>query len=114
MRDLVELDHAYRQRGLSILGLAFELTGDLERDTRQVWQFAEHHGVEFPLLVAGVSDKQEASRTFPLIDRVRSYPTTIFMDGEGRVRAVYQGYSGPAAGEAVLSKYSAEPESGQF
>ena len=76
------------------------MTGDLERDAEQVRVYANHHGVEFPVLIAGVSDKEEASRAFPLLDRVRSYPTTVFMDGEGRVRAVHQGYTGPATGEA--------------
>jgi thiol-disulfide isomerase/thioredoxin len=97
---LVELDRKYRDRGLAIVGLAFEMTGEFERDAEQVRVYARHHGVEFPLLVAGVSDKEEATRAFPLLDRVRSYPTTIFMDAAGAVRAVHQGYTGPATGEA--------------
>ncbi len=36
----------------------------------------------------------------PLIDRVRSFPTVIFLDAEDRVRAIHQGYSGPATGAA--------------
>lgn len=99
-RFMVELDRQYRDRGLSIVGLAFEHTGEFERDARQVRVWAEHHGVEYPLLVAGLSDKDEASNAFPLVDRIRSYPTTVFLHADGRVRAVHQGYSGPATGEA--------------
>ena len=99
-RFLVELDSRYRDRGLSILGLAFEMTGDFERDAEQVRTYAQHHGVEYPLLLAGVYDKEEASQAFPLLDRVRSFPTTIFLHADGRVRAVHQGYAGPATGEA--------------
>jgi thiol-disulfide isomerase/thioredoxin len=97
---LVELDRRYRGRGLSIVGLAFEMTGDFDRDAAQVRTFAEHHGIQFPLLVAGLADKDAASGAFPLIDRVRSYPTTIFVDRTGRLRAVHSGYSGPATGDA--------------
>jgi thiol-disulfide isomerase/thioredoxin len=97
---LVELYGRYRSRGLSIVGLAFEMTGNLERDTEQVRRYAEHHGVEFPLLVAGLSDKSEASRAFPLVDRVRAFPTTLFLRSDGSVHAVHSGYSGPATGEA--------------
>ncbi len=97
---LGELERDYGDRGLSILGLAYELTGDFERDANQVRRFASHHGLKFPMLIAGVSDKAEASKTLPLIDRIRSYPTTIFIDGNGRVRAVHQGFSGPATGAA--------------
>ncbi|HEX2574195.1 MAG TPA: TlpA disulfide reductase family protein [Polyangia bacterium] len=96
---LVELDRRYRGRGLSILGLAFEATGELQRDTEQVRRFAAHHHVEYPVLVAGLSDKEQASKTFPLLDRVRAYPTTIFLHADGRLRAIHTGFAGPATGE---------------
>jgi thiol-disulfide isomerase/thioredoxin len=97
---LVELDRKYGAQGLSIVGLAFEFSGEHERDAEQLRRYARHHDIEFPLLIAGVSDKAEASRAFPLLDRIRSYPTTIFLHGDGRVRAIHQGFSGPATGEA--------------
>ena len=96
---LAELHRRYKDRGLSILALAFELTGDLERDTRQVEIYKRRYGIEFPVLVAGLADKKEASKAFPLLDRVRSYPTTVFMDADGRVRAVHTGFAGPATGK---------------
>ena len=95
---LAELDRRYRARGLRIVGLAFEHTGDFERDARQCRRYAERHGIEFPILLAGTSDKQEASRRFPLLDRVRAFPTTVFLHGDGRVRAVHTGFAGPATG----------------
>ena len=97
---LAELDSEYRGRGLSIVGLAFEMTGEFERDAEQVRRYAEHHGLRFPLLVAGLSDKALASESFPLLDRIRSYPTTVFFHADGRVRAVHQGFAGPATGQA--------------
>lgn len=99
-RFLVELDEKYRERGLSILGLGFELTGDFDRDAEQLRVYAKHHGVRYPLLVGGTRDREEASRAFPLIDEIRSYPTTVFLHDDGRMRAVHQGYAGPATGEA--------------
>ena len=99
-RYFLELQERFGSRGLSILALAFELTGDFERDARQVRRFAEHHGATYPLLVAGLSDKKKASKALPLLDRVRSYPTTIFLHADGRVRAIHTGYTGPATGIA--------------
>lgn len=101
-RYLAELHERYGARGLSILGLAFELTGDFARDSGQVRKYATHHKIRYPLLVAGVSDKQKASERFPLLDKVRAYPTTLFVDSKGVVRAVHQGFSGPATGAAHL------------
>ncbi|MCP3918004.1 MAG: TlpA family protein disulfide reductase [bacterium] len=97
---LVELHRRYKDRGLSILGLAFEFGDDFERNARVVREYAEFHGAEFPMLVAGTSDKKEASKAFPVLDKVRAYPTTLFMTPKGQVRAVYTGFSGPATGKA--------------
>jgi thiol-disulfide isomerase/thioredoxin len=99
-RYLVELHRRYAERGLSILGLAFEFGDDLPRQRRVLKRFVEHLGVEYPILIAGTNDKAKASQAFPLLDRVRSYPTTVFLDGTGEVLAVHTGFSGPATGEA--------------
>lgn len=117
---LVELDRKYRARGLAIVGLAFEVTGDLAQDSAQVQRFAAFHHAEFPLLIAGLADKDKASRSLPLLDRVRAYPTTIFLHRDGRVRAVHSGFSGPATGaanaelrrhfEELIEELLAEPE----
>jgi len=97
---LVELDKRYRRRGLSIVGLAFEATGDFERDARQVRKFARRHGIEYPLLVAGISDKNSVPKSLPFLDRLRAFPTTIFLHRDGRIRAIHTGFSGPATGDA--------------
>jgi len=99
-RYLLELWDRYHDRGLDILGLAFELTGDRQRDRHQVQRYAMMHGITWPILLAGVSDKAEASKAMPVLDRVRSYPTIIFIDAEGRVRWIHTGFTGPATGEA--------------
>jgi thiol-disulfide isomerase/thioredoxin len=97
---LVELDRKYRSRGLSILGLAFELTGEFERDAEMVRRYGERHGVTYPLLVAGLADKAKATEQLGALDRVRSYPTTLFLDAENQVQAIHTGFAGPATGEA--------------
>ena len=95
-----ELEKQYKSKGLSILGLAFEMTGDFKRDSEQVKKYLKRHDSSYPVLIAGLSDKKEASKSFPVLDRVRSYPTTIFVDRTGTVRAVHTGFTGPATGKA--------------
>jgi thiol-disulfide isomerase/thioredoxin len=97
---MAELDRMYRERGLSIVGLAFEVAADFERNVEQVRRFTDRHNVAYPILIAGLSDKAKATQTLRVLDRVKSYPTTIFMDQSGTVRAIYSGYSGPATGDA--------------
>jgi thiol-disulfide isomerase/thioredoxin len=95
---LAELDRRYRARGLSILGLAFEIDDDHAYAAERVKSYVRRYGIGFPILIAGTSDKQQASQAFPLVDRVRAFPTTLFLDHTGSVRAVHTGWSGPATG----------------
>lgn len=95
-----ELQDKYGAKGLKILGLAFELTSHQRRNAQQVKTYLRRHGVSYPVLIAGPADKAEASKVFPLLDKIRSYPTTIFVDEQGDVRAVHTGFTGPATGES--------------
>lgn len=97
---LVRLDAEVE--GLSILGLAFELGTDPEVHRASVRDYMAHHGATWPVLIGGTADKAKASEALPILDRVRAYPTTVFMDGDGEVNAVHTGFSGPATGERHL------------
>lgn len=105
---LKELQADYGGRGLKIVGLAFEVTGDAERDAGQVRRYAEHHGIDWPLLIAGTSKKSEASKALPFLSGVRAYPTFIFVRPGGMIEDIYTGFAGPATGathEALKSEF---------
>ncbi len=96
---LAEWDRRYREAGLSIVGLAYEFTGDRARDTRVLRRFAERYGIEYPLLLAGTSDKKAAAQTLPDLTSIVAYPTSVFIARDGRVRKIYSGFSGPGTGD---------------
>lgn len=96
---LKELQAKYGKQ-VSIVGLAFEHSGDFDRDVQQVERYIKRHQTPYPVLLAGTSDKSDATKQLQLVDRIRSYPTTIFLNAAGEVKAVYTGFSGPATGEA--------------
>jgi len=96
---LGELDRRYAAQGLKVVGLGFELTGRQERDLVQLKRYVKRFDIDYPVLLAGLADKSKASQAFPVLDRVRSYPTLIIVDQAGKVRTVYSGFSGPATGE---------------
>lgn len=91
-------DREYRDQGLRIVGLAYEMTGEPDRDRSYVAKFRDRHGIEYPLLLAGTSDKAAASKTLPDLSEVVAFPTTIFVGRDGKVRKVYSGFAGPATG----------------
>lgn len=84
--------------GLEVVGLAYEYTGDAARDVEYLTKYAQRHGIKYPLLLAGTSDKTDASATLPDLSRVAAYPTTIFIGRDGRVHRIYSGFFGPATG----------------
>jgi thiol-disulfide isomerase/thioredoxin len=95
---LAAWDRKYRDRGLEIVGLAYEFTGDAARDREMVRRFAKHYGITYPLLLAGVSDKKKASATLPDLTRVLAYPTSLFIGRDGKVKKIYSGFAGPGTG----------------
>lgn len=95
---LAELHRKYSPRGLSVVGLAFEHERKPAETVALLRRYAKTQGITFPILRAGLSDKKKASQALPILDRVRAYPTTIFLRGDGTVRAVHTGFSGPGTG----------------
>ncbi len=96
---LREIKNKYKSTGLQILGLAYEITGDPALDAEQIRRYAERHGCDWPILLAGTSSKAKASKTLPALSGIKSYPTTIFIDRKGRIQKIYTGFNGPATGE---------------
>ncbi len=116
---LASLHQRYRDRGLEIVGLAFEVTGDAARDAEFVRRFGQRYGITYPLLLAGTSDKKEAGAALPDLTRVASFPTTVFLGRDGKVRKIHSGFDGPGTGahftelkkefEGLIESLLAEP-----
>jgi thiol-disulfide isomerase/thioredoxin len=96
--EMWRLKEKYAER-LTVVGLAFEQTEDFERSARQVRLYTERHGARWPVLIAGLADKEKASAELPVLDRVRAFPTTIFLNARNEIVAVHTGFNGPATGE---------------
>jgi thiol-disulfide isomerase/thioredoxin len=116
---LAKLDREYRDKGLSITALCFELTGEQQRDTAQARKLLERHGAQYLGLLCGRSDRKLAREALPALDTVFAFPMTVFLHRDGRVRAVHAGFSGPATGpeyektkaqfRAIVEELLAEP-----
>ncbi len=102
-RELVSLKESFGDN-LAIVGLAFEITEEFGRSVEQVKRHHEHIGSDWPILIGGLYNKDKATETLGFLDRVRSYPTLVFLDEHNEVLAVYSGFSGPATGEAYTKQ----------
>ncbi len=96
---LVRLWRKYHARGLQIVGLAYEVTGDTAIDGRLVRRYRDKFDIPYPLLLGGISDAQEAAATLPQLHGFGAFPTTIFLGRDGKVKRVHAGFYGPATGD---------------
>jgi thiol-disulfide isomerase/thioredoxin len=94
---LNELYDRYHTRGLEIVGLSFEYTGNWDRDHRQVKTFVARHKIKYPMLLAGSTE--EAEQKLSQLANFSAYPTTIFIGRDGLVKKIHAGFEGPATGE---------------
>ena len=109
--ELVRLYRKYRGRGLEMVGLAYEVTGDSALDGKQLRRYREKFGITFPLLLAGINDTEAAAATLPQLRGFTSFPTTLFLGRDGRIRRVHAGFYGPATGaqhQRLLREYERE------
>jgi peroxiredoxin len=90
-----------KQRGVEILGLAYERTTDFEQSKKGLATFQKRFAVQYPFLVTGVAvgDPKRTEKTLPQIEPIQGFPTTIFIDKKGNVRKIHTGYDGPATGQ---------------
>jgi thiol-disulfide isomerase/thioredoxin len=96
--ELVRLWHEYHARGLEIAGIAYEVSGDTAIDAALVRRYKARHQIPFPLLLGGTNTVEATAATLPQLTGFTSYPTTIFLGRDGRVRRVHAGFYGASTG----------------
>ena len=95
---LAEFHRQRRAQGLEVISLMFEQFGDFKRAADATDRFRRRYGIEYTTLIAGTSDKEDAASKLPQLNGVFAFPTTIFIDRQGKVRKIHTGFSGPATG----------------
>lgn len=87
-----------KDRGVEILGLAYERKDDFNYARERVMKMKDKWNVPYDFVIAGVNDKAKASETLPALNRVLAFPTTIFIGKDGKVKMIHTGFSGPGTG----------------
>ncbi len=90
------MDKKYRDKGLAIVALDFEepeQQGSLVRER----SFVKQYDVKYTYLIAGAP--AEMWEKVPQLVNLNTWPATVFVGRDGRVRAVHSGFASPASGE---------------
>jgi thiol-disulfide isomerase/thioredoxin len=93
---LVELYRKYHAQGLEIVALDFE-EPEQRKDPTRLQAFIKKYGIEYNYLLAG--EPSELQAKLPQAVNLNSWPTTFFLDRDGKVRAIHAGFAAPASGE---------------
>jgi peroxiredoxin len=91
----------YKNKGLEIIGLAYERSTNFERSQNSLRSFQKRFGVQYPLLITGISvnDTLRTEKTLPQLENIVGFPTTIFINRNGLVEKIHTGFNGPGTGE---------------
>ena len=60
-------------------------------------------GIEYPLLIAGTSEKGDVVKSLPMLKNLLGYPTTIIIDKKGKVRFFETDFFGQGTGEHFIA-----------
>ena len=99
-RFLVDFKRKYPN--VEIVGLAFEKSLEPAFVNPKIQKLKSRFGISYPILLAGLNDKADASDKLPMLNKIISFPTTIVIDKKGVVRRIHTGFSGPGTGEYYL------------
>jgi thiol-disulfide isomerase/thioredoxin len=93
---LVELDKKYRDKGLAIVDFDFE-EPDQQGTLERARAFEKQYGIKYTTLLAG--QPSEMHEKVPQLNNLDTWPATIFIGRDGKVKAVHAGFSSPASGK---------------
>ncbi|MSO84213.1 MAG: redoxin domain-containing protein [Acidobacteria bacterium] len=92
---LVELDRAYRARGLEIVALAFEEAAQLTNPAR-LRAFMARYGIQYTVLLAG--EPVQLNEKVPQGENLYAFPTSFILGRDGRARFTHVGFSSLSTG----------------
>jgi thiol-disulfide isomerase/thioredoxin len=87
-------------QNLEVIALAFERHQNPEKAVNAIKRYQEKYEMGYEILLAGTSDdKSEATKTLPMLDKIISFPTMVFLDRNNQVKRIHTGFNGPATSE---------------
>ncbi len=108
---LVQLYAKYHSKGLEIVALDFE-EPEQQQDLRRARAFIKKYNVPYTYVIAGAP--AEMWEKVPQAVNLNTWPATLFVGKDGRVRKIHSGFAAPASGEfnaELQAEFTSEIES---
>jgi thiol-disulfide isomerase/thioredoxin len=92
---LAELQRKYRKKGLEVVAFSFEEAEQLTNPTR-LRAFVKEYGLDYTVLLAG--EPAQLAEKVPQVSNLNSFPTTLFVGRDGKLKSTHAGFPSPASG----------------
>ncbi|WP_432714806.1 peroxiredoxin family protein [Pedobacter sp.] len=98
---LSEFYNKNKDRGVEVIGLAYEYTTDVARSKSSLSKFQKRFNVKYPILITPVAlnDPLRTEKTLPQLTKISVFPSTIVLDKSGKVSSITSDFAGPGTGE---------------
>lgn len=98
MEFLAPWYEANKDRGVEVVGIAFERKDDFDYAKTALSRLKNRYGANYEVLFGGEVGRESVANALPEVEDFSSYPTTLFIDKKGLVRKIHTGFNGPATG----------------
>ncbi len=97
---LKKLDKKYKKKGLTIIGLAFEIGTTTSHQLETIKNYHQKFDLHYPIYLGGNANKKYAAEVFKnIFNGIFSFPTTILLDKTGNIVQIHTGFNGPSTGK---------------
>ncbi len=98
-RYLVNWYNKNSDKEVEILASSYEANYSQDYGLQRLAQYKEVNSIPYDLVLGGRLSKTGAAMSLPFTDRIKAFPTLVFVDKKGYVRYVHSYFNGPATGE---------------
>lgn len=103
---MTDLDSRYRDKGLEIVGIAFEEGETLEDRGKSAKKFADDKKIRYTLLDGGGSTEDRIHVAVPAITKPEDIPTMVLIGRDGKIKYAHTGFV-PADKDAIEGQVKA-------
>ena len=89
---------ANHSRDVEIISIQYERRTDSAFIRKALDRMRQRYDIHYDQIVGGIADKAVVAKSLPSLNTFLAFPTTIFIDREGRVARIHTGFNGPATG----------------
>ncbi|MBC75312.1 MAG: hypothetical protein CME64_04785 [Halobacteriovoraceae bacterium] len=88
-----------KDKDVSFSIIAFERSPNKKEAIKQLKKTKKMLAIDYPIYIGGLTSGTKVEEVLPQLKNFISFPTTLILDKNNRVRKIHAGFSGPATGK---------------